>query len=206
MQLMIHEILEQVSKEINHRKKIEILRANDNNALRMILRGALDPDIEWLLPETRPEFKPDDSPKGLAETNLYRMVDTFYLYCNKGLPRCTGLTQAKREHKFIQMLESIPPGDAEVALKMIHKKPLGNGITVKLVKEAFPGFMPNVYEPREPQVAENATVQVAAEEIQTEEEPTTIIINTEQDGKKVVAPEPKKTPNKPNKKAQATKK
>lgn len=44
----------------------------------------------------------------------------------------------KRERKFIEMLESIHPSDAELVLSMVEKKSPVKFLTKKLVQEAFP--------------------------------------------------------------------
>ena len=47
----------------------------------------------------------------------------------------------KREKIYIGLLESIHPEDAKVVINMVNRKKPGNGITEKVVKEAFPSLI-----------------------------------------------------------------
>ena len=51
------------------------------------------------------------------------------------------LPSHKREMIFLGIVESIHPADAELVCKMINKKPPTKRLTVKIVKEAFPGLL-----------------------------------------------------------------
>jgi len=52
------------------------------------------------------------------------------------------LKQVKREQMFIELLETVTPADAKMLLAMKEKKLPWKGITVDIVNEAFPGFIP----------------------------------------------------------------
>jgi len=60
MKLGISEILKKASEIKDEKMRIGWLRQNDSNVLRGILKGALDPSIEWQLPEGNPPYKEND--------------------------------------------------------------------------------------------------------------------------------------------------
>ena len=67
---LLSEILQKVNNAKDKPKKIEVLRQYDSDALRMIIKGAFDPNIKWALPEGRPPFMENDVPKGTQHSQL----------------------------------------------------------------------------------------------------------------------------------------
>ena len=136
MRRSIASILEEVANEKDRKGKIEALRKHDSPSLRTILQFALDPSVEWLLPEGKPHYMPihDDAD---VEGRLYYEARKLYLYVKGGNDN---LSPEKRERLFIQTLESIDPDDAELLCSVKDKKIPYKGITPKLVTEAFPGL------------------------------------------------------------------
>ena len=49
--LLLSEVLDKVHKAKTKDKKIAILRENDTQAMRMVLKSSFDPKIEWMMPE-----------------------------------------------------------------------------------------------------------------------------------------------------------
>lgn len=148
MLMEIYEVFEALDKTPDRASKIELMRKYYSKTLEYILVGAFDKGIEWMLPAGDPPYKSDDSPPGLSQNNLHKAVRTFYMYCRQGL-KMVGPTfkQSQRETKFIQMLETIPAGDARIALQMIRKNLTIGGLTVDIVQEAFPGMLKHPIDP-----------------------------------------------------------
>jgi hypothetical protein len=69
---------------------------------------------------------------------LYQEQRRLYLFIAGGHP---DLSQLRRETLFIQVLESIPPEEAELLLAVKDKKLPYKGITKEIVQEAFPGLL-----------------------------------------------------------------
>lgn len=136
MRLGLFQILEEASKLKSAEDKVNYLRAQNNNALMLILKYAYDPTIIWDLPEGAPPYKP--CPYPAQELRLMSEVRRLYLFVKGGNPN---LTKLKREALYIELLESIHPKDAELLNSMKEKKIPYKGITAKLVKEAFPGLI-----------------------------------------------------------------
>lgn len=139
MKLGIAEILEQISKIPKKVDKLtELQKHAGNSTLLTILQGAFDPRIEWLLPEGVPPFKKNDLHD--LENVLYAEVRKLYLFVKGGNDN---LKPLRREALFIQLLESLAPADADLLCAIKDKKMPYKGITQQLVKEAFPGLLPN---------------------------------------------------------------
>lgn len=136
MRLGIFQVLEQASKLKGGEDKVNFLRANNSPALQIILKYALDPTIVWDLPTGSPPFKP--CPYPAQEMRLMAETRRLYLFIKGGNPN---LTKLKRESLYIELLESIHPEDANLLNAVKDKKIPYKGITIKLVKEAFPGLI-----------------------------------------------------------------
>lgn len=137
MRIGVAEFLEKVSKLKKKEEKIAALKANDSFVLRTIMQGAFDPRIKWSLPEGEPPYKPNDLVD--QENVLIHDARKLIHFVEGGNP---GLKQLKREAMFIEMLETVAPADAKMLCAMKEKKLPWKGITPDIVKEAFPGLLP----------------------------------------------------------------
>lgn len=133
----VHEVIELVMKEKSRAKKISLLQQYDTWALRDVLRGTYDDMVQWLVPLGDPPYEP--APEENPPSSLFKQHLKFK-YFVKGLAG-DQVNSVKRERMFIDMLEAVHPKDAELLLKMKDKKQLGNGITKKLVQEAYPDLI-----------------------------------------------------------------
>ena len=133
----LYEFLLKVSKLKKTQEKIDAIKYNDSIPLRIILQGAFDPSVVWLLPEGTPPFRANkfDEPKA-----LHLEVSKFYLFIEGGN---NNLKPVKRENLFIQMLERVNEDDANLLIAMKDKKSPFKGITKDIVMAAFPGLLPN---------------------------------------------------------------
>lgn len=136
MRLGIFQILEKASELKTNQERIDFLRAQNSNALLQILKYAYDPKIVWDLPTGAPPYKP--CPYPAQELRLMSEIRRLYLFIKGGNPN---LTKIRREALYIEMLESVHPKDAELLNSIKDKKIPYKGITLKLVKEAFPGLI-----------------------------------------------------------------
>lgn len=139
MKLGIAEILENASKLKSRKDKIEYLQKNQSVPLKMVLQYALDPNIEWILPEGAPPYKPNDLVD--QESVLYaeaRRLKNWLRGVNPNFEK----QELRNQSQFINLLESIDPKDAKLLLAAKEKKIPYSGITYKLVKEAFPEILP----------------------------------------------------------------
>tara|TARA_B100000900_G_scaffold251031_1_gene213863 strand:- start:4 stop:459 length:456 start_codon:yes stop_codon:yes gene_type:complete len=134
--LSFHEILTKVNNAKDKPKKIEVLRKYDTNELRMLMKGAFDPKLEWLMPEGSPPYKVNDAPVGTEHTWLKQEVKRMFHFLKGGNPQ---LSQMKRDNMFIQMLEGLCAEEAKLLIQVKDKELNKHykGLTANLVKEAF---------------------------------------------------------------------
>ena len=136
MRLSISEILEKCSKA-PAKERADVLRNNDNLALRVILQYALDPRIVWELPLGAPPYKPSDLLD--QQGKLIQDIRMLQYFIKDSTPH--KLHPLKRETMFIQFLESLDPKDAVLICSAKDKKLPYKGITAKVINEAFPGLI-----------------------------------------------------------------
>ena len=134
--LSFHEILTKVNNAKDKPKKIEVLRRYDTSELRMLMKGAFDPRLEWLMPEGKPPYKPNEAPIGTEHTWLKQEVKRMFHFLKGGNPQ---LSQMKRDTMFIQMLEGLSDEEAKLLIQVKDKELNKHykGLTANLVKEAF---------------------------------------------------------------------
>ena len=136
MQIGLYEFLFKVSKLKKTQEKIDAIKFNDSLPLRIILQGAFDPSVEWVLPEGEPPYKPND----LVDQEHVLIKDIEKLrYFIKGF--YDNLNQTKREQMFVELLERVAPDDAKLLVAIKDKKMPFPGITIQHVKEGLPGLI-----------------------------------------------------------------
>ena len=133
---LISEILTKVNNAKDKTKKIAVLREHNTPALRMILKGAFDPNIKWQLPTGTPPYIANEAPLGTEHTMLNIESKKLWHFV-EGADAET--TKTQKETMFIQMLEGLHQEEAELLLGMkdknLNKK--YKGLTSALVREAF---------------------------------------------------------------------
>ena len=141
----MYKTLEAAAKLDKKSDKIKYLQSVDKPQLRALLCMALDPTIEFLLPESRPPFEENEW-KYDQEDALYAQMKKFYLFL-KGPNKIFGneynnnVRPARREQIFIQLLESLQADDAELVLCALEKKLPFKGLSVSIINAAFPGLI-----------------------------------------------------------------
>lgn len=142
---LLHEVLKKVHNAKTKEKKIEILRENNSDALRMIIKGSFDPNIEWVVPEGDVPYNKNEAPDGTEHTILLQESKKLWRFI-KGADNQT--PQWKKENMFVQMLEGLSQGEAEVVVAAKDKKlhQVYKGLSAAVVKEAF-GWNDEFYNP-----------------------------------------------------------
>lgn len=138
MNLLINEVLQKVSNAKTKAEKKKLLVQYNTNALRAILIANFDDSIVSELPPGDVPYTPNDAPEGTEHSVLEKEYRKLYLFFRGG---STTLKQSRREELFIQMLEGLTAGEAEV-LTLVKDKKLGKRwkITKQCVEEAFPAI------------------------------------------------------------------
>jgi hypothetical protein len=136
MRTSISEILAKTAK-LPTNERVAFLQQHDCMPLRVILQYALDPRIEWLLPQGTPPYTPTEHLD--QHGNLYREIRKLHNFIKGG--GHPDMHPLKRETLFIQFIEALDPEDAKLICSIKDKKIPYKGITVKLVNSAFPGLV-----------------------------------------------------------------
>ena len=133
---MMSEIATKVNNAKDKPRKLKVLKDHDSVALRQVLKGAFDPNIEWLLPKGDVPYETNDAPIGTEHTILQQEAKRLYLFTKGG---DNTISRNKRETLFIQMLEGLSAQEAEFLVAVVNKKVNNKykGFTANLVKEAF---------------------------------------------------------------------
>ena len=133
-------LMSEIAMKVNNAKdkprKLQVLRDNNSVPLRQVLKGAFDPNIEWLIPEGDVPYTPNDAPLGTEHNILSQEAKRLYLFTKGG---DNTLSSLKRETIFVQMLEGLSAGEADFLINVVNKR-INNkykGFTANLVKEAF---------------------------------------------------------------------
>ena len=120
-------LLNEIFLKVNNKKdkpgKIKILRQYESEGMRKLLKAAFDPNITWLLPTGTVPFIANDAPDGTQHTRLEQEATKLNNYVAlryegkiyEGNPR---LNKMKREMLFVQMLEGLTTGEAEILFKI----------------------------------------------------------------------------------------
>ena len=133
---LISEIFTKINNAKDKPKKIEVLRKYDTPGMRMILKGAFDPKIEWDLPEGTPPYIANEAPAGTEHTYLEVEAKRLYNFAVGGNDQ---LNKIRKETLFIQMLEGLHASEAKVLIDVKNKSlnKTYKGLTSEMVKEAF---------------------------------------------------------------------
>ena len=133
---LISEIFTKINNAKDKPKKIEVLRQYDTPGMRMILKGAFDPKIEWELPEGTPPYIENEAPAGTEHTYLEVEARRLYNFAKGGN---NTINKIRKETLFIQMLEGLHASEAKVLIDVKNKSlnKTYKGLTSDMVKEAF---------------------------------------------------------------------
>lgn len=130
--LALSEIVNKACEFKTKEEKVDWLKKNESHQLKNLLVLMYDKDrFQFDLPETPPPYQPSEYPD--SQGMLYREMKKMK-YFLKGTDM--NLNRARREQLFIQMLESVDKGDANLLCKLIAQKPL-KGLSKTVINEAY---------------------------------------------------------------------
>jgi len=136
MHTSIYSTLKKISELQTEEEIISGLRTG-LPVIRLLLKYAFHPNINFVLPEGAPPYKPCEFLN--QEGRLLSEARKLYLFIEGGNPN---LHKVKRESLFIQLLESIDKDDATLLCHIKDKKTPFKTITADVVKKAFPDDYP----------------------------------------------------------------
>ena len=137
MKLLMHEVLQKVSNAKTKAQKVKLLEEYNTPALRAILIANFDESVISMLPDGEVPYKKNEAPEGTEHTLLAQEYRKLYLFFKGG----ANISQTRRETLFIQLLEGLHQGEAEV-LCLVKDKRIGKRwkITRQCVEQAFPSI------------------------------------------------------------------
>ena len=133
----MHEVLQKVSNAKTKAQKVKLLEGFNTPALRAILIANFDESVISMLPDGEVPYKKNDAPEDTEHTKLAHEYRKLYLFFKGG----ANISQTRRETLFIQLLEGLHQGEAEV-LCLVKDKKIGKRwkITRQCVEQAFPSI------------------------------------------------------------------
>ena len=133
---LLSEVLAKVSKQRTKAKKIQVLKENESLHLKSVLIWNFDDTVISVLPEGPVPFDKNEAPAGTEHTYLAHEYKILYNFIKGGNDF---LKPVKREQLFLQLLEGLHEGEAEVICLMKDKKLTDKyKVTKAVVTEAFP--------------------------------------------------------------------
>lgn len=138
MKLGISEILKNANEISNKANRIKYLQENNSITLQKIFELAYHPAVKWALPPGPAPYEPSKFTD--SEGMLYSEMRRMYLFLEGGN---TDLSPTRREMLFVQLLECLDAEDAKLILSVKEKKIPYKNINETLVREAFPGILPD---------------------------------------------------------------
>lgn len=136
----IYEVFNEFKQATTKQERLDVLKNNDTWALRNILLGAFNPDIQFTIKKV-PEFKKVDIPPGLSYSHMTDALSRAYLFVKDNPRTPPGLTEKRKEELLIQLLESLEEPEANVFADMIRKDLKIPYLTKNLISEAFPDLL-----------------------------------------------------------------
>ena len=137
-QPLLSEILTKVHRAKTKADKIKILKAEDCQALRQVLKWNFDPNVTTDLPLGTPPYVVNEAPEGTEHMLLRTEGDKLYNFIKGAQTH----QQTVRERMFIRLLEGLHKDEAAL-LCLVKDKKLGadkigiKGLSVPVVQEAF---------------------------------------------------------------------
>ena len=133
---LLSEVLAKVSKQRTKAKKIQVLKENESLHLKSVLIWNFDDSVVSILPDGPVPFEKNEAPAGTEHTYLAHEYKILYNFIKGGNDF---LKPVKREQLFMQLLEGLHEGEAEVICLMKDKKLTDKyKVTKAVVTEAFP--------------------------------------------------------------------
>lgn len=137
MKLLMHEVLQKISNAKTKAQKVKLLEEYNTPALRAILIANFDESVISMLPDGEVPYKKNEAPEETEHTKLDHEYRKLYLFFKGG----ANISQTRRETLFIQLLEGLHKGEAEV-LSLVKDRKIGKRwkITRQCVEQAFPSI------------------------------------------------------------------
>ena len=128
----LHSVFSKVDKLKQHKRKIDLLKKEEDFAIKSVLQGCYLPRVNFKMPEGPPPYKPNENEVEITEATVRQLSKVFDMSRH----------QWDRERIYTQILESVSEDDAKILVAMKDKDmtTLYPTITKELVREAYPNL------------------------------------------------------------------
>lgn len=141
MRTNVYEILDEFKTATTKQGRLDVLQKNGSSLLKDWLQGCFHPAIKFTINEM-PPYKSEEVPAGLSYSNMGEAMARVYLFLEESQRVPPNLTNKRKEELLIQLLEGMEPKEAELFAGMIMKNVKVPYLTAPLIREAFPGLLP----------------------------------------------------------------
>ena len=135
----VYEIFDEFEQAKTKKDKIDVLRRNVNYALRNVLQGTFNPNIQFIF-EKIPNYKVSDAPVGLGYSTIHQELGRVYLFEKNNPNGCEGCPHKGRIKTPIQLGTEIAQATAEDNIVVIKNETLGQQVTVEIPEYPYPYF------------------------------------------------------------------
>lgn len=138
MRPLVHEIFTEFKKAKTKADKIAVLRKHNSYGFKEFLNYAFNPKIKFDIAEI-PKYKESVIPDDLNETwLLHEVTHNLYVFIPNHPKYTAKLTPSREKAKLAGLLESLHKEEAKILVDLVQKKLKVDGLTPKLIIEAFP--------------------------------------------------------------------
>lgn len=139
MQKNIYEIFEELEAAESIEATKAILYYNMTPTLRQVLRANFHPGIKFVIDQI-PQYKENDAPVGLSETNMHKEIHRIYLF-EQGNPRVSpNLTLERKKEILVQILEGLEAKEAKIYADMLMKRINVKRLDREVIEQVVPGL------------------------------------------------------------------
>ena len=128
----VTEIFKKINSFKQHKRRVEYMKDNWCTPVTTVIMGNFNDRINLKMPEGTPPYTPKKD--AVHNEKVYQQAQLLLDFSQH---------QWAREKMFIDMLETLPPEDAELFIAMKDKKVTDKypNITLDLVKEVWPQLL-----------------------------------------------------------------
>ena len=128
----LHSVFSKVDKLKQHKRKVDLLKKEEDFAIKSVLQGCYLPRVNFKMPDGPPPYTPKEEDVEITEQIIRQIAKA--LDFNRH--------QWDRERVYTQILESVSAEDAKILVAMKDKDMtvLYPSITKELVREAYPNL------------------------------------------------------------------
>lgn len=138
MMISVAEVLDEVASVKTRKERLAILAKNNCRALQAILKAQFDTEIQFKDLGKKLVYVADDAPFGHNPSTLHMEHKKFYIF----MEGPSTLTQERRRQLLCSICEALHPDEADIFYACVRKKLKRRGLTEKLVRDAYPGLLP----------------------------------------------------------------